>query len=40
MKIRMSHCEQQRIDLGDRRRLSERFFGAARNVLARLPGRL
>jgi hypothetical protein len=32
----MSHCARERIDLGDRARLRERFFGATHSVLARL----
>jgi hypothetical protein len=32
----MFKCTEQRIDLDDRARLNERFFGATRTVLARL----
>jgi hypothetical protein len=32
----MSHCAHIRIDLDDRARLRERFFGATHTVLARL----
>jgi hypothetical protein len=36
MTSAMSHCAQIRIDLDDRARLRERFFGATHTVLARL----
>jgi hypothetical protein len=32
----MSHCARVRIDLDDRARLRERFYGASHTVLARL----
>ncbi|MFK7744958.1 MAG: isopropylmalate isomerase [Roseobacter sp.] len=31
----MSHCTKIRIDIDDRARLRERFFGATRSVIAR-----